>query len=199
MKRIKSCPLILLASQSPRRKQILRRLKIRFRVVPSDYIERHPLKSPGPAKLAMRHAAQKAKGARVQKKEAWILGADTVVYFDGRCLGKPETRQEAFRTLKSLSGKWHSVYSAIALWHSGKRRLFAGYCKTRVLFKKIGDAEIRDYLRKVNPMDKAGSYAIQEGPGLVERIAGSRSNVVGMPVELLTKLLGRLRRSVRYD
>jgi septum formation protein len=194
VKKIKNTLLILLASRSPRRKRILRDLKIPSRVVPSDYIEKHPLKSPGPAKLTMRHAAQKAKRARVRTKEAWVLGADTVVYFEGRCLGKPGTRQEAFRTLQKLSGKWHAVYSAIALWHPAKRRLFVDYCKTRVLFKKIGEGEIRHYLKRVNPLDKAGSYAIQEGPGLVERIAGSRSNVVGMPVELLAKMLEKVKK-----
>ncbi|MBI4550565.1 MAG: septum formation protein Maf [Candidatus Omnitrophica bacterium] len=190
MPRNNSRPRILLASQSPRRKRILNEMQIPHRVVQSDYAEKNPRRYIGPARLTLRHAVQKAKRARIgETRDVWVLGADTVVYFEGRCLGKPRTRLEAFRTLRRLSGKWHSVYSAVALWHPAKMRLLAGYCKTRVRFKDLTDSEIRFYLSKVNPLDKAGSYAIQEGPGLVQKMRGSHSNVVGMPVELLSKML----------
>ena len=141
----------------------------------------------------MYHALGKARKAKVPAKKSskviWILGADTLVYFRGRLLGKPSNKAEARRMIGEMSGRRHWVYTGIALRNlkSGEEKI--GFAKTEVKFKKWNKAQIEKYLSRVNPLDKAGAYAIQAKPSIVKSYRGSLSNVIGLPLELLKKML----------
>ncbi|MFA7000973.1 MAG: Maf family protein, partial [Candidatus Omnitrophota bacterium] len=121
-------------------------------------------------------------------KTRWILGADTVVVYRGRVLGKPRSRGDAFRMLSALAGKEHRVYTGVALWDRKTGRWRTGVSETRVRIRAMAASAIRDYFSRVDPMDKAGAYGIQEGPRIVEQVDGSYTNVVGLPVELLRRM-----------
>ena len=179
--------MIYLASQSARRKEILKGMKVPFRVVESHYCERF-LKHLPPSELVLEHAVGKALKAKLPRGARYVLAADTIVWKNKLC-GKPKTFLQAFRMLKALSGRWHDVYTGIVLWDRKRNDFFRGVSKTGVLFKRFSDEEIRRYVRIVHPFDKAGSYAIQEGPRIVKSIRGSYSNVVGLPRGLVRRLL----------
>jgi len=179
--------MIYLASQSSRRKQILKRMKIPFIVIPSAYRERK-YKTMAPEELVLRHARGKVLKSRYPLKARFILGADTIVW-NKRAYGKPKTYTEAGRMIKSLSGKTHQVYTGLVLWDRRSTKFYQAVAKTDVKFKKLELCNIRKYLSLINPFDKAGSYAIQDGPKIVESICGSYSNVVGLPRKLLRKLI----------
>lgn len=180
--------LIYLASASPRRKEILQRLKIPFKVVRSGYVEKAG-KYRNPKKLALTHAIGKAANARVPKTARWVLGADTVVYARGKILGKPRDEKHAFEMLSLLSGKAHFVYTAIALLDGQTRMAYPAVEGTKVFFKKLSEKQIWNYIRRAHVLDKAGSYGIQLKPKVVRKIQGSYDNVVGLPSEVLLKLL----------
>ena len=181
-------PLLYLASQSPRRKEILKRMGLRFRVVPSKY---HEKKIPGLSvtELILAHALGKARAARLPKRKGIVLGSDTVVYRRGRILGKPGSKKEAVEMLRFLSDREHSVYTGVVLYCPETRKTLVKYDRTRVYFKKLTPQDIERYLQDVHVLDKAGSYAIQEGRRIVKKIKGSYSNVVGLPSELLSRML----------
>jgi septum formation protein len=176
-------PFLILASASPRRAQLLRFLGVRFRVVPSDAPEvEHGHLSP--RELCRLNAYRKARAVAVRFPDALVLGADTLVFLGRRIFGKPATRREAEEMLARLQGRTHHVVTGVALIHhrTGWERVFA--VTTAVRFRRLEAAQIRAYLRRVNPLDKAGAYAIQEhGEWLVEEIVGSFTNVVGLPLE----------------
>jgi septum formation protein len=180
--------LLYLASQSSRRRLILKKMKIPFRVVKSAYIEKNIPGLP-PGKLVRIHAEGKARKARLRAGARFVLGADTVVVFRGRVLGKPRHREEAVRMLTALQGRSHWVYTGVALRDRLTGREATRVCRTKVLMKKMTAPAISNYLRCVNPLDKAGSYGIQEGPRIVRKVEGSYTNVVGLPVETLGGLL----------
>lgn len=188
--------MIYLASTSPRRRELLRKIKIAFRVVPTRYRERSGLAA-SPSNLAMRHALGKAENAIVPRNEGLVLGVDTLIYFQKRILGKPKTFEHACRMLKAFSGRSHSVYSAIAFIDLQTGRKVVGWDKTRVTFNRLSTATIRRYLSRVNPLDKAGGYAIQHGKELIRGIRGSYTNVMGLPVELLKKEIRRFKKRVK--
>ncbi|HOE68648.1 MAG TPA: nucleoside triphosphate pyrophosphatase [Candidatus Omnitrophota bacterium] len=179
--------MIYLASRSARRREILRKMKLRFRCVPSRYREK-VLPGHGPRELVLKHAFGKALRARLPAKARYVLAADTLVWRK-KVYGKPRTMREATRMLTTLSGKAHEVYTGVVLRDLKTGRSFSGTARTRVYFKRLSRDTIRDYFRQVNPLDKAGAYAIQEGPKIVRKIEGSCTNVVGLPVELLRRLL----------
>ena len=181
--------MIYLASMSPRRRAILRRMKLPFRLVPTRYRERTPHVSRSPAFAAMRNAMGKAEGAFVRARRGLVLGADTIVYFNRRIFGKPRTRREAFRMLEVLSGKSHQVYTAIALIDIESGGTSVTWARTRVRFYPLAAASIRRYLSRVNPLDKAGAYAIQSGGEIIRSICGTYTNVMGLPMELLRRQL----------
>lgn len=143
-----------------------------------------------PAEHVQRLALAKADAVARGRPECLILGADTVVVLEGRVFGKPADLAEASRMLRQLSGRWHEVLTGVALvrWAPAWRR--AWVCTTRVCFRELSEESIREYCRRVNPLDKAGAYGIQEhGALLVAGIEGLYSNVVGLPVEeVLTAL-----------
>jgi septum formation protein len=180
--------MIYLASQSPRRKEILRKLGIPFRVAASSY---HEKRIPGasPEELVLKHALGKAVQARVPNKKRWILGADTIVYCKRKILGKPKSMKDAFKMIQMLSGKGHEVYTGMVLLQPSSGEIYSGLAVTKVFFKKLKAQNIREYFQTMNPLDKAGAYAIQEGAAVVKKIEGSYTNVVGLPAELLQHML----------
>ena len=173
---------IILASQSPRRRELLERMGIRnFRVVSADIDEREEEQLP-PEQLVCRLALRKAEAvAEKAHKGAVIIAADTVVSLDGTVLGKPGDKLEAFKMLSTLSGNRHQVYTGLCVIWDGDKR--TEYEVTDVTFRELGEKEIEDYIATGEPMDKAGAYGIQGyGALLVERIEGDYYNVMGLPV-----------------
>jgi len=184
-----SAPLIL-ASASPRRSALLAQAKIEYEVIPSDVQEWvNPAWTPSEA--VMQLACQKAAAVAAANPGRLVLGADTVVTLDGRILGKPRDEQDAAEMLRALSGRGHEVYTGIALCKDDFRQL--AFERTEVYFKKLSDEEIWDYIRSGEPMDKAGAYAIQ-GFALcwAEKVCGCVSNVIGLPLPLLCRMIDKL-------
>ncbi|HXJ62076.1 MAG TPA: Maf family protein [Verrucomicrobiae bacterium] len=182
-------PAIILASTSPRRAQLMREIGYPFRVSAVNVEEVAPTHL-SPAETAMINAHRKAHAAARRYPGKLVLGADTVVSLGRQLLGKPADRAEAERMLARLQGKTHHVITGICLLHSRthRQRLFAVH--TAVTFRRLNRLRIREYLAKINPLDKAGGYAIQEeGARLVKAIQGPFSNVVGLPVERLREEL----------
>ena len=185
-------PQIILASASPRREHLLREMGLRFLVVRPDDIEELS-GGAAPDVLAMHNAQRKARAVAGRHPDSIVIGADTIVVLAGKIFGKPRDREDAGRMLGQLAGQRHEVITGVCLIHRSldTELLFAD--TTRVWMRPLSPAKISDYLAKVNPLDKAGAYAIQEfGEGIVERIDGSYSNVVGLPIERLRATLERL-------
>ena len=184
--------MIYLASTSPRRKKILRELGIPFRILKSSYREANASFS-SPSECVRRHALGKGRSAAKRIQNGTVLAADTIVYFENRIIGKPKDRKHAQKILSRLQGRWHTVYTGVACVKvmAGKIKREKFFCeKTRVRLRKMDKTAILAYFRKVNPLDKAGAYAIQsQHAGIVEGIRGSFSNAVGLPVESLKKCL----------
>ena len=182
-------PPVVLASASPRRAELLRRMGVAFRVAPAAIVESAPAYL-SPAEIAMINAYRKACAAARRHPNRLVLGADTVVSLGRLSLGKPIDMSEARRMLARLQGKTHFVITGICLIHGRTRRqrLFAVH--TAVTFRRLNRIGINRYLAAINPLDKAGGYAIQEsGDQIVKSIQGSFSNVIGLPVERLRKEL----------
>ena len=179
---------IVLASASPRRRELLKELVPDFRVLPAKGEERaDPSLSPEETvkELARRKAEEVA--ALIQSQECAVLGADTVVALDGKILGKPKDEADAFRMLSALSGRTHEVFTGVCLILPGGEKTVRAE-RTEVEFYPLSEEWIREYIAGGSPMDKAGAYGIQDG-GLARRITGSYSNVVGLPLELCRELL----------
>ncbi len=185
-------PQLILASASPRREHLLREMGLRFLVVrPNDIEELSG--GAAPDVLAMHNAQRKARAVAGRHPDAIVIGADTIVVLAGKIFGKPRDREDAGRMLGQFAGQRHEVITGVCLIHRSlaTELLFAD--TTHVWMRPLSPAQISDYLAKVNPLDKAGAYAIQEfGEGIVERIEGSYSNVVGLPIERLRATLERL-------
>jgi len=182
---LQSLPPVILASASPRRAELLRQCLFEFHVVPSDAPEIHHDQLTA-AEVSQINAYRKARAVAKKYPDAVVLGADTLVCLETLLFGKPANLEAAYGMLEQLSGRTHQVVTSICLLHLRERRqrLFAE--TTEVTFRSLDAVLIRRYLEQVNPLDKAGAYAIQEhGDLLVERISGSYSNVVGLPVERL--------------
>ncbi len=180
---------IILASSSPRRAELLKRLGVSFRVVPS-LVEEAPLDAAEPRQLALRRAGAKAGKVAEQYPQSLVLAADTVVWLDGRVLGKPKSVPEAREMLQFLSGRQHLVFTGVALHvkASGLRQEDA--VATRVQFRSLSQGEIGEYLATGEPLGKAGGYGIQGyGALLVARIEGCFYNVVGLPLARLGEML----------
>ena len=184
--------MIYLASTSPRRKALLKKAGITFRLLKPAYEENHHLKG-RPSKIVQVHAVEKAESCREQVKNGIILAADTIVYLEGKIIGKPKDMKQAHLTLGKLQGRWHSVYTGVAIFkiasgRSVKKTVF--FEKTKVRLQELSPKGIEHYFKKVNPLDKAGAYAIQSRRGgIVQEVKGLFSNAVGLPVEhVLAKL-----------
>ena len=185
--------MLYLASQSPRRRQLLRHLKRPFRVVRSTHRETIRRNEP-PSANAMRNAMGKARRARLPRgARGIVIGADTFLYFRGRVIGKPKTMRQARRLLRQLSGNSHWVYTGLCLLDVATGRYRAGFEKTTVTFKSLTPTAISRLFARSSPLDKAGGYAMQADHGeLIARIDGSRSNVIGLPLELLRRELAAM-------
>jgi nucleoside triphosphate pyrophosphatase len=180
---------LILASASPRRRELLRSLKVPFRVIPSHVSEHSKFRRPVPLVRAL--ALRKAKSIARKIKEGVVLGADTVVVLRGKILGKPRDARHACRMLGRLSGTTHYVYTGVALVEARSGKTLLGHAKSAVRMKKVPAKELRRLSQK--HLDKAGAYAIQERRDPIARVVrGSYDNVVGLPVHLVQKMLARL-------
>ncbi|MBR2024088.1 MAG: septum formation protein Maf [Clostridia bacterium] len=183
----------ILASASPRRRQLLKEIVPTFTVLPAKGDER--VEDVPPHELVQSLAVQKAEEVATlpQANGKIVLGADTIVVLDGEVLGKPKDEQDAVRMLTALSGRKHQVYTGVCILYpeNGENKKTVGFAKTDVYFNTLTKEQIIRYVQTGSPMDKAGAYGIQDGD-LVERIDGSFSNVVGLPVELCRKMAERL-------
>jgi len=174
--------MLILASQSPRRIELLRLAGIPFVAMPAD-VDESVQRGEGPEDYVRRVAEQKARAVEARPDDI-VLGADTVVVIDGEILGKPRDRADARRMLQLISGREHEVITGICLRRGNQ--LLNDRARTRVRMILLAQEEIEEYVATGEPMDKAGAYAIQGlASRFIERIDGSYSNVVGLPVERL--------------
>ena len=185
---------LLLASQSPRRIELLRNAGIDFEVIPSGVDEGEPCVGELPAEYARRVARDKAlEVAASSPASSLVLGADTIVTADGLILGKPHDASDAIRMLRLLSGRTHEVITAICLVRAPEHIAALQHATTQVTFRDLAEDEIRAYVESGEPFDKAGAYAIQGlASKFVASISGCYFNVVGLPVSLLYETLRTL-------
>jgi len=182
---------IVLASTSPRRKELLENIGLKFTV---DPVEIDEVMTVGlkPAGLAKALSLRKARAAAVRNADSIIIAADTFGVLDGMILGKPLDERHARKMLKELSGRCHSVITGFTVIDSATGSAVSRAVETRVYFRKFGRVEIARYVKTGEPLDKAGAYAIQGlGALLVERIEGDYYNVMGMPLCALASVLRR--------
>jgi septum formation protein len=183
---------LILASSSPRRRELLGALGVKFEIVTADVVELDALTAPqlSPAELAVANADLKARKVAMLHPGRWILGADTVVALDERVFGKPDSLAQARLFLAALSGCTHEVITGCVLLDPrGASDRFHEFSTVR--FHDLTDDTITHYLAAVHVLDKAGGYALQEGSGVVAEVRGSRDNVIGLPTERLADLLRR--------
>ena len=182
-------PPLILASTSPRRRRLLLEHGYNFRVIPAGVSEIvPPYLSPG--EITLFNARSKAHAVARNHPRSLVLGVDTLVSFEGEIFGKPGSIEEALAMLQRLNGQAHEVYSGVWLRHAatGKERGFIDI--TRVHFRRLDEPQLRAYLARIGPLDKAGAYAAQDDGGdLILRVEGSFSNVIGLPMEALAKVL----------
>jgi septum formation protein len=183
-------PPLILASASPRRAELLRELGVDFHVLPSAAAEAaHDELSP--LELCQLNAHRKARAVAKKCPDALVVGADTLVFLEREILGKPADLDDARRMLERLQGRTHQVVTGVSLIHLRVHREHLFAVSTDVRFRALNDAQIRNYLAKINPLDKAGAYAIQDhGELIVEEVTGSFTNVVGLPLERVEAELG---------
>jgi septum formation protein len=182
---------LILASASPRRRQLLKKIGIPFRVIPSRITEKSAHKNP--KRLVQDLALQKARAVARKQKAGVILGADTIVVLHRHILGKPRDAEDAYRMLYRLSGTTHQVYTGVALVDAETQKSIISHAQSDVRMKRISLEKILTLSRR--HLDKAGSYAIQEKNDPIARVVkGSYDNVVGLPVALVRKLLASFRR-----
>lgn len=178
--------MLILASASPRRQELLQQIGCDFKVVASCAVEDNH-QTAEPQQLVMNNALAKAKAVADKEASNAVLGADTVVVLDGKIYGKPINQADARRMLCLLSGKTHMVYTGIALIKGAK--IWCDFEKTTVTFSKLTEEEIEAYLRAGESIDKAGAYGVQGmAAAFIERIEGCYTNVVGLPLNKLLKL-----------
>lgn len=184
-------PRLILASASPRRRNIINALGLKVQVSVSDIEE---VFAGPPDQVVLTNAEKKARDvARKSPENFLVIGSDTVVFCRGKILGKPADEREALSTLSFLSGKMHEVYSAIAIIDNRKGKTVCDYSMTKVYFRELQDQEIGDYIKIDKPFDKAGAYGIQDrGALMVERIDGDYGTVMGFCPVLFGELMKRL-------
>ncbi|MGC5326614.1 Maf family protein [Brevibacillus sp. SYSU BS000544] len=180
---------LVLASSSPRRKELLTTLGIPFSIAVSDVDETTPLQF-SPTEIVETLALRKAAKIAGEMKEGLILGSDTIVVLDDQVLGKPQDEVDAFRMLSMLQGREHTVYSGVAIIDAQTNQQKVASSSTKVMIRSLTSEEINAYIKTKEPMDKAGSYAIQGiGSTIVEGIEGDYFTVVGLPLKLTAQLL----------
>ncbi len=175
----------VLASKSPRRIEILKNLGVSFDSIPSQCAEKSTKKRPSARVVEL--AIQKAFDVAKKYPNAVVIGADTLVYCGGEIIGKPKNLKDAKRILKKLNGAWQRVYTGVCIMQNSTRKMLYGYDVSYCKARRLTDKELSHLAGK--HMDKAGAYAVQdEADPFIERIVGSRSNVVGFPIEFFEKL-----------
>jgi len=180
----------ILASASPRRKALLTAMGFVFESIPA-HLNEEPLPSESPKDMACRLALDKAATIAKDHEDALVLGSDTTVVLEGQMLGKPSTEAEAVGMLTTLSGRTHEVITSVALVHNASSRRVVEASTTSVVFDELSETRIRRYVASGSPMDKAGSYSIQDDQGafFVREIHGDYYTVVGLPLNLLHRML----------
>ncbi len=178
---------VVLASKSPRRIQLLKELGLEFQIIPAD-VDEKSVKAKTPVKLVKKLSELKAQTVKENCacQKACIISADTIVVFKGRIFGKPIDENNAFEMLKFLNGRTHKVLTGVTVINACKHITFA--VTSKVKFKRMTDAEIKSYISVCKPLDKAGAYGIQDKQ-IVESYNGSYTNIVGLPIEKLSKVL----------
>ncbi|RLB89330.1 MAG: septum formation protein Maf [Deltaproteobacteria bacterium] len=180
---------IILASKSPRRKDLLEQLGLKIKIVPSN-INEASISIKNPQKYVKALSLLKAKDIAFFYPDDWVLGADTIVVFDDQILGKPTSKTDAIAMLNKLNNCEHSVFTGFSIVNQEKNSIITQFVETKVFFKYLTQREIQWYVNTEEPVDKAGSYAIQGiGAFLVKGIFGSYSNVIGLPVCEVVEIL----------
>lgn len=181
---------LILASGSPRRRELLKQMGYEFEVCPADVDET----AEGPAgDVVMLLARRKARAAAAGRTEGIVIASDTLVSLDGVGLGKPKDAAEAKEMLFSLSGREHDVYTGVCMIDAGTGRTLEKCVRTGVQFRELTEEEIDEYVKTGEPMDKAGAYAIQGGAGgFVTWLDGSFENVMGFPVDEVDAMLKKM-------
>ena len=182
---------LILASASPRRRELLGQLGVRFDVITADVVE-HEDVTTDPRVMVSRNAALKADWVAARHPDAIVLGADTTVFIDHSALNKPRDGAEARAMLRRLSGRTHTVHTGLAVRRTQDGLALEAGESSEVRFKVLDEAAIEAYLARVYTLDKAGGYAIQEHPDLIiDGYTGSLSNIVGLPLETTKQILTR--------
>lgn len=180
---------IILASASPRRKELLEKLGLKFEVEPSNS-EEDTHSNQEPHELAKSLSLQKARLVAQKHKDALVIAADTFIVFSGNLLGKPHTEAEAKNMLKMLSGKSHRAITGFTIIDTASDKTLSEAVETKVYIKKLTLSEIDSYVKSGEPLDKAGAYAIQGlGAVIVEKLEGDYFNVIGLPLAALAESL----------
>ncbi len=183
---------LVLASTSPRRDAILNQIGLDHVSVASE-VDEKSIKITSPRAYARTLAVLKASSVAPKFKDSIVIGADTIVVLDGKVLGKPESEEHAASMLQNLSGRTHTVITALCVIDTKSNTRVVKLVSTRVKFRKLNSKAIKEYVRSGEPLDKAGAYGIQgKGAALVESICGDFYNVVGLPVPALMSILERL-------
>ncbi len=184
--------MIILASRSPRRKDLLEQLGLKIKIVPSN-IDEAAISIKNPEKYVKELALLKAEDIALFYPDDWVLGADTIVAVDDQILGKPCSKADAIAMLNKLNNREHSVFTGFSIVNQKKKTIITQSIETKVFFKYLSQREIHWYVNTGEPFDKAGSYAIQGiGAFLVKEIFGSYSNVIGLPVCEVIEILMNL-------
>ncbi|MDP4084558.1 MAG: Maf family protein [Bacillota bacterium] len=187
---------LILASSSPRRKELLENLQLSFNILSSDVDESFDPKLP-PEEVVMELADRKAKVIFKENPDACVIGSDTIVVLDGKILGKPKNEEDAVSMLQMLSGRQHDVYTGVSILSKERSSLF--FEKTEVSFWELTVEEIKAYVRSGEPFDKAGAYGIQQfGSMLVKKINGDYFAVVGLPVSRTIRELRKVGYQLPY-
>ncbi|MFH1851169.1 MAG: Maf family protein [Candidatus Neomarinimicrobiota bacterium] len=177
-----TAPNLILASNSPRRKALLEQIDLQFEIIPSSVHEDFTVDL-APVEFARHYARLKAAEVAASHPESMIIGADTIVVLDGHILGKPRDAADSFRMLRALSGRTHTVITGVSLQWRERSIEDTFHVATDVTFRKIAAADIEYYIRRYQPLDKAGSYGIQDWfATCIEKIDGCFYNVVGFPL-----------------
>jgi septum formation protein len=183
---------IILASASPRRKELLKKIVKKFRIKPSK-VDESVIPAETPEAFVVKAAIAKAEEVALRSRNALVIGADTIVVLGKKILGKPKHKKDAIAMLKSLIGKTHRVITGLAVVDSQTFEKHAGLEITKVKMKKVPKKEILNYVKSGRPMDKAGSYGIQEIEEIfIDKIEGDYENVVGLPLRKTRQLLTQL-------
>lgn len=181
---------IILASNSPRRKELLKNIGLKFKIEKSNSIEK-VIPGTSPNQAVKQLAEQKAMVVAQKYKNAIVIAADTMVILGDEILGKPKTKSRAIKMLKKLNGKTHLVFTGFTIIDTKTKKKITKVVKTKIHFNKLTDSEIKNYVATKEPLDKAGAYAIQgKGMALIKKIQGNYFNVIGLPV---TELINTLK------